>query len=153
MHNAKSPAFLKIFFWITWLKFKLAAPAAPGSFPAGLPGTRAVPSISRGFVSNRAGSLWRGKFGLSPGTPLFAGLSNRAWLGSASRDFSQAASVCGGLLQWASSDQRSSRGCSHWPHCIASPRETLLRPSSWKSSSLVFCSSALLAGLDAHLGG
>lgn len=93
MHDAKSLAFLKTFFCTMWLKFKAVAPAAPRSFPAGLPSTQAAPRLSRGFVSYRVGSLWRGKFGLSPGTSLFAGPSSRTLPFSASRDLSQASAV------------------------------------------------------------
>lgn len=157
MQNGKSLAFLKTFFCTMWLKFKVVAPAALRSFPAGLPSTQAAPRPSRGFVSYSVGSLWRGKFGLSPGTSLFAGPSNRTLPVPASRDLSQASAVgevfaedsCSAPL-WTSSDQHSSQGCSRLPHHIASPWETPLKPSSWKSSSVVFCSSALLAGLGAH---
>jgi len=81
-------------------------PAAPRFFPAGLPGTQAVTSLSRGFMSYRVCSLWRGKVGLSPGTSLLAGLSNRALPVSTSRDHSQTPSgVCGGHLQCPSTHQ------------------------------------------------
>ncbi|NXY79673.1 PCD18 protein, partial [Glareola pratincola] len=82
---------------------------------------QAAPSISQGFVSSRAGSLWRGKLGLSAGTSFFAGLSDRAWPVSASRDLSQAAAVGGvfaqdscGALPWATKTVNYPPGVAAW---------------------------------------
>lgn len=42
----QSLASLKTFFGIMWLMFKLVAPEMPLSFPVGLPGTHAAPSLT-----------------------------------------------------------------------------------------------------------
>lgn len=64
----QSLALLKTFFGSMWLIFKLVPPAMPRSFPAGLPGTYAVPSLmskascpKRHFLLERKIARKRGK--------------------------------------------------------------------------------------------